>query len=95
MAKALSTSVSFATMAEAVCGIFESLHVRFGVVIAGMAQLKAGIVPFGLRLIAAIMSNRAMEFSTRRGGGLRAVEGPQGLPCAVLWPRRVRSRDLS
>ena len=43
---------------------------RFGVVIAGMAQLKAGIVPFRLRLIAAIMSNRAMEFS----------DTPQGRP---------------
>ena len=52
---------------------------RFGVVVAGMAQLKAGIVPFGLRLIAAIMSNRAMEFS----------DTPQGEASGPLKDRRA------
>jgi hypothetical protein len=64
--------------------------VRFGVVIAGMAQLKAGIVPFGLRLIAAIMSNRTMEFSDTPQGEApgpslrRFVAGKSSLPRSVV-----------
>ena len=63
---------------------------RFGVVVAGMAQLKAGIVPFGLRLIAAIMSNRAMEFSDTPQGEAsgpslrRFVAGKSSLPRSVV-----------